>query len=66
MYLEQGLAADHSVPRAAGGQLADRLLHGLCNSERGDGARDDQRPALTGKRSPRPMVELGTLVMAWP
>ena len=41
------LAADHTLARANGGILADRLLHGSCNSARGDGSRDDQRPALT-------------------
>lgn len=42
------LAGDHTVPRVAGGTLADRLLHGRCNSQRQDGRFDDQRPALTG------------------
>lgn len=42
------LAGDHTVPRVAGGQLADRLLHGMCNSQRQDGRYDDQRPVLTG------------------
>lgn len=44
------LAADHSHARAHGGTKADRLLHGLCNKERGEGARDDQRPALAATR----------------
>ena len=44
----KALAGDHSVPRVAGGLLADRLLHGTCNSQRGDGRWDDERPALTG------------------
>lgn len=42
------LAADHSQARSLGGMLADRLLHGSCNSQRGDGSRDHRRPALTG------------------
>jgi hypothetical protein len=46
MYRSQGLAADHSVARAKGGALADRLLHGPCNAQRGDGSRDHRRPAL--------------------
>lgn len=59
------LAADHSIPRSRGGTLADRLLHGRCNSERGDGSRDDQRPALTGKTIDNDRG-LGPLAMAWP
>lgn len=58
------LAGDHTNPRASGGTQADRLLHGLCNSTRGDGSRDDERPALRGiapKASP-----LGHLAMNWP
>ncbi|CDZ92281.1 hypothetical protein QM787_04025 [Rhodococcus ruber] len=42
------LAADHSHARATGGTKADRLLHGLCNKQRGDGSRDHLRPAVTG------------------
>lgn len=42
------LAADHSKARSLGGMLADRLLHYTCNSQRGDGNRDNRRPALTG------------------
>ncbi|WP_040853802.1 hypothetical protein [Nocardia niigatensis] len=49
MYRTQTLDADHSQPRSRGGAVADRLLHSWCNRERGDGSRDDQRPALTGK-----------------
>ncbi len=41
-------AGDHSVPRAHGGHLADRLLHGRCNSQRQDGRWDDERPAVKG------------------
>jgi hypothetical protein len=46
MYRRQGLAADHSQPRARGGAQADRLLHSLCNAARGNGSRDHLRPAL--------------------
>lgn len=42
------LAADHSQPRAFGGTRADRLLHGNCNSQRGDGSRDHERPVILG------------------
>ncbi|QEA10846.1 HNH endonuclease [Mycobacterium phage Weirdo19] len=28
------------------GNHADRLMHDICNKQRGDGTRDDQRPAL--------------------
>lgn len=42
------LAADHSKPRAFGGQRADRLLHGDCNSQRQDGRHDDVRPVVLG------------------
>lgn len=44
----KALAGDHSVPRVAGGKLADRLLHGTCNSQRQDGRWDVERPAVTG------------------
>ena len=42
------LAADHSLARAHGGKKADRLLHGLCNKQRGTGEKDHERPAVTG------------------
>lgn len=42
----QALAADHIQARANGGTAAGRLLHGSCNSSRGDGSRDALRPAL--------------------
>ena len=64
MYLSQGLSGDHSIPRSAGGTLADRLLHGWCNAERSDGSRDHLRPALTGHRRVRDIPNLGRLVMA--
>lgn len=50
MYLSQSLQGDHSVPRAKGGTVTDRLLHGPCNTERGDGGMDHVRPALTRTR----------------
>ncbi|MEZ0352379.1 hypothetical protein [Mycobacterium sp. pR1184] len=46
------LHADHSRSRSVygvGNTTADRLLHATCNERRGDGSRDDQRPALTGQ-----------------
>lgn len=68
MHLSQGLAGDHSIPRSAGGALADRLLHGPCNTQRGDGSRDHLRPALTGRRPKLELQQpdLGRRVMAWP
>lgn len=51
----QALAADHELARANGGTAAGRLLHGSCNSSRGKGLRDDQRPAISsGGQDPRP------------
>ncbi|BCO40578.1 hypothetical protein MINTM001_17170 [Mycobacterium paraintracellulare] len=44
------LHADHSRSRSTygvGNTTANRLLHATCNERRGDGSRDDQRPALT-------------------
>ncbi|MCQ4148595.1 hypothetical protein NOS52_12535 [Rhodococcus qingshengii] len=69
MYLAQGLAADHSHARAHGGTKADRLLHGLCNKQRGDGSKDDLRPAVTGKpleQAQADQAALGVRVMPWP
>lgn len=62
------LAADHTLARAAGGTRADRLLHGLCNKQRGDGSRDDQRPALGGTATPAAQSTgpLGVRTMPWP
>ncbi len=43
------LAADHERSRAkhgTAGNAPNRLLHRRCNGQRGDGSRDDQRPAL--------------------
>nr|WP_033097028.1 hypothetical protein [Rhodococcus sp. p52] len=45
----QPLEADHSLSRAHGGTKADRLLHSVCNRQRGDGSRDHLRPAVTGE-----------------
>lgn len=63
------LAADHSHARAHGGLKADRLLHGKCNKERGDGSRDHLRPAVTGKpiaQARNDQEALGVRVMPWP
>lgn len=65
MYRSQDLDADHSVSRNAGGKLADRLLHASCNSSRGDGRRDDQRPALGGQALDEP-ARMAGCVMRWP
>ncbi|MBF9328492.1 hypothetical protein [Mycobacteroides chelonae] len=68
------LAGDHSVPRVRGGHLADRLLHGTCNSQRQDGRWDDIRPAVQGihpsQWSPKGMVvqppaDTTNLAMDW-
>ena len=64
----EALAADHTLTRAMhNGTKADRLLHGICNKQRGDGSRDHMRPTMTGKepatdaaRAPRPAA------MRWP
>lgn len=59
------LAGDHTISRSRRqGNLADRLLHGLCNKQRGDGSHDDKRPAL--QRSEDDVDQLGTLVFPWP
>lgn len=49
MTKDQELAADHDLARANGGVKASRMLHFECNSQRGAGDHDDQRPAITGK-----------------
>ncbi|MFC0314497.1 hypothetical protein [Gordonia phosphorivorans] len=59
------LSGDHSLPRARGGTTTDRLLHAICNSERGDGSRDDQRPALGG-RDRQETGPLGVRRLPWP
>lgn len=43
------LAADHTHARTHGGTRADRLLHYSCNSKRGDGSKDEFRPAALKK-----------------
>lgn len=67
----QALAADHSQPRALGGQRADRLLHGICNKQRQTGRYDHIRPAVTGVHpsrwsggSAQPPADVG-LAMDW-
>lgn len=40
------LHADHTNSRAHGGTHADRLMHGDCNRQRGNGDNDHARPAL--------------------
>ena len=48
----KALAADHSKSRAfhgTNGNHADRPLHDTCNKQRGNGSRDHQRPAITGR-----------------
>jgi hypothetical protein len=63
------LAADHTHARTHGGITADRLLHGICNKERGDGRRDHLRPAVTGRPVGAAVTvapELGFQAMNWP
>ncbi|PRQ10647.1 hypothetical protein C1Y63_10530 [Corynebacterium sp. 13CS0277] len=71
----RALAADHSQARALHGtanNLADRLLHGTCNAQRGDGTRDDTRPAIAPRPAAEPAPPAGggggapTKVFAWP
>lgn len=62
------LSHDHTRSRAKHGTTnnhANRLLHGLCNKQRGDGSRDHLRPAIT-RTTDTPVTNLGTLAMAWP
>ena len=56
------LAGDHPDGKESGA-LATRLLHGLCNKQRGDGHHDDERPAL---RAVHQQSALGELAMGWP
>jgi hypothetical protein len=56
------LGADHPDGKGKG-KIANRLLHGLCNKQRGDGSRDQERPALRQIRTESP---LGELAMGWP
>ncbi|WP_336793000.1 hypothetical protein [Gordonia malaquae] len=62
----KSLSGDHSVPRAAGGSVTDRLLHGTCNSERGDGSRDHLRPAGGNDVDPSEPDPLGVRRFDWP
>ncbi len=55
MLRTQELDADHDEARAHGGEKATRLLHAICNRQRGDGSRDDVRPAITGVWPPPAM-----------
>lgn len=60
------LAGDHTKPRSTNrGTIADRLLHGTCNKERGNGTRDHLRPALT-RTTNTDTTGLGTRVFDWP
>lgn len=43
---------------------ANRLLHELCNKQRGDGSRDDERPALRLITELHPLGD--NLSMGWP
>ena len=69
-YDRRPLHADHSRSRSMyglGNTVADRLLHASCNEQRGDGSRDDQRPALTGDRPREHDPDLGELTyFPWP
>lgn len=61
------LAGDHSLARTNGGTKADRLLHSTCNKQRGDGSRDDKRPAVTGIPVTESISDdLGHRSMPWP
>lgn len=59
------LAADHTQPRSTNrNSIADRIIHGTCNKERGDGTRDHLRPALNHHTSTD--HRLGTRTFDWP
>lgn len=62
----KALAADHSLSRHHGGQLADRLLHGTCNSERQEGDRDHLRPALHAPQDDADPVGQPAPRLRWP
>lgn len=62
----RALSGDHTVPRADGGTITDRLLHGTCNSERGDGSRDDHRPSLTEHSAAQQLSDADLRRMDWP
>jgi hypothetical protein len=59
------LHADHSTARVKGGLDADRLLHGRCNSERGDGSRDHLRPVLADRDGQVRSVASGLWTRQW-
>ena len=59
------LHADHTKARSRGGTIADRLLHAGCNEARGDGSRDDDRPAAQTVADGTEN-DLGPLAMGWP
>lgn len=59
------LSGDHSKARSTNNHsIADRLLHGQCNKERGNGSRDEQRPAITQPHNAD--TQLGTRIFDWP
>lgn len=71
----ESLAADHTLSRAEAARrgtrsVADRLLHGICNKQRGDGSKDDLRPAVTGARPGQDPATsdhgLGYRALDWP
>jgi hypothetical protein len=67
----KSLHAEHTRTRkfhGVKGNRADRLMHDTCNKQRGDGSRDDQRPALaTLTDNPDYTTPLGgPLAMGWP
>lgn len=60
------LEGDHTTPRSHGGTTTDRLLHKTCNRQRGDGTRDDQRPALTGHQPTPTPPTTANVITCWP
>lgn len=56
------LHAEHEDGKEAG--PANRLMHGLCNKQRGDGTRDHERPALFNTGATHPLGD--NLTMGWP
>lgn len=63
------LSADHTKSRAKygiGKTHADRLLHEICNKQRGDGSRDHLRPALLAQQTQPEPTTLGQLAINWP
>ena len=59
------LEGDHSLARAHGGAVTDRLLHGKCNGERGDGSRDHLRPAIGGNPADEPSDRKKWCLLDW-